>query len=120
MNEKEFVEKFGEKTFKYSESLIAGLNDHSWKITSITGGDKNKMTASAFHQIYGKKAANLNEPKDEYSVTLQNDLIDFCKNLEKLNDEIVDVVSFSDEASFINVFIQRSNQDVVGSIKTMA
>jgi hypothetical protein len=120
MNSVEFLEKYEKINFKHNGTLIAGLKDNSWSLTSYTGGERNKMTASTFHQIYGKKAASLNKAEDEYSVNLQNELIDFCKNLEKIQDEIVDVYSFSDDQTFINVFVERTNEEIIGSIQTNA
>ncbi len=120
MNANNFLKQYGDSPFKHNQELIEGLKSNAWALTSFTGGELNRMTASTFHQIYGKKAATLNKAEDEYSVTLQNDLIDFCKNLEKEQDQIVDVYSFSNAEEFINVFIIRSSDEIVGSVKTKA
>jgi hypothetical protein len=118
MDATDFLDKYNKIAFKHNEELIEGIKSEEWSLTSFTGGELNKMTASTFHQIYGKKAATLSKAEDEYSVTLLNDLIDFCKNLEKEQDQIIDVYSFSNGDEFINVFVKRSSDSIVGSVKT--
>jgi hypothetical protein len=76
------------------------------------------MQAQTFVEIYGKKAKQLNHASDDYSKNLQNELIDFCKAMEKLGEKIIDVWSFSNDASFISVFVQRDDEDIVATLKT--
>lgn len=114
----DFLKAHSEENFGHSEELIQGLASGSWFLTSYTGGEKNRMQAQTFVEIYGKKARQLTHADDEYSKTLQNELIDFCKVMEKLGEDIIDVWSFTDEVSFINVFVQRKTEKVVASLKT--
>lgn len=121
MNEKQnqdFLEEFGSEKFNHSEELFQGLEDGSWNLTSYTGGEKNRMQAKMFVEIYGKKAKQLNKDDDDYAKVLQNELIDFCKAMEKLGEEIIDVWSFSNESFFISVFVVRQNGKIVATLKT--
>jgi len=118
MNIEKFIEQHGNETFKYSDELFEGLDNESWDVTSYTGGEKNTMKAEAFKDIYGKKAKNLNQKDDDYSKMLQNDLIDFCKTMDELGDEIIDVWSFSDGTWFLSIFVTRSSPKVAAVLKT--
>lgn len=120
MEAAQFLEQYQQTDFKYKEELTEGLSNGSWRLGSFTGGDINKMTATAFVTIYGKKAANLNQKKDVYSKHLQDDLIDLCKTLEPHGESIIDVWSFTDDTSFINIFILREKNTVLCSVKTQS
>lgn len=118
MTKEDFLGQHGQESFKYSEELLEGLESGECEFTSYTGGEKNRMTGKAFVEIYGRKAKNLNQSDDDYSKTLQDDLIDLCKVMEKLGDEIVDVWSFSDGPTFYSAFVPRSTGKVVSVVKT--
>ena len=115
---KDFLADFGSEIFPHSEELLQGIEAGTWDLTSYTGGDKNRMQAKSFVEIYGKKAKQLNKASDDYSKELQNELIDFCKAMEKLGEEIIDVWSFSDDVSFISVFVGRESGKIVATLKT--
>ena len=114
----DFLNQHGSENFNHGDELISGLETQVWTLSSYTGGEKNRMQANAFVEIYGSKAKQLNRRTDEYSKELLNELIDFCKALEKLGKEIIDVWSFSDGACFISVFVQRSTEKIVATLKT--
>ena len=113
-----FLDRHGDDCFKYSEELMEGLEAGTWDLASYTGGQKNRMQAKNFVEIYGKKAQQLNQADDDYLKQLQNDLIDFCKNMNVLNDEIIDIWSFCNQHWYISVFVARSTKKVVASLKT--
>ena len=115
----DFIDRYHACRFKYDKNLFEGLDREEFELSSFTGGAKNRMTAKMFGDIYGNKAKQLNGLKDEASKNLLNDLIDLCKNLAPLQNNIIDVWSFSSQQAFINVFIDRQKDTVVASVMTL-
>ena len=114
----DFLNQHGFENFNHRNELISGLETQVWNLSSYTGGEKNRMQANAFVEIYGRKARQLSRRTDEYSKELLNELIDFCKALEKLDEEIIDIWSFSDGTCFLSVFVQRTTEKIVATLKT--
>lgn len=120
MNIEAFLDNYQKQSFKYSDELISGLKEDTLELLSFTGGEKNKMKGQQFLDIYGRRAKQIGKKSDEYSKNLLNDLIDFCSKIEKLQEEIIDVWTFTVKNSkeYYSVFVVRGNDEVVSVIKT--
>jgi hypothetical protein len=114
----DFIDHYAHQDFKHQAKLLEGLNAGDFDVSSYTGGPKNRMTAKMFCDIYGRKAKQLTSEKDEYSKNLLDELIDLCKNLTPLGDNIIDVWSFSSEVAFYNVFVDRRQDKIVATVFT--